>query len=68
MARLTFIGYRPRVLPRFWQYGLSDQKGYKIYMESNQPNQNYHEEENKKNILRMREVLATLPPFCKRFF
>lgn len=23
MARLTFIGYRPRVLPRFWQYGLS---------------------------------------------
>ena len=30
--------------------------------------QNYHEEENKKNILRMREVLSTLPPFCKRFF
>ncbi len=37
-------------------------------MESNQHNQNYHEEENKKNILRMREVLSTLPPFCKRFF
>ncbi len=31
-------------------------------------NQNYHEQENKKNILRMREVLAELPPFCKRFF
>ena len=31
-------------------------------------NQNYHEQENKKNILLMREVLATLPPFCKRFF
>ena len=30
--------------------------------------QNYHEEESKKNILRMREVLSTLPPFCKRFF
>lgn len=30
--------------------------------------QNYHEQENKKNILRMREVLATLPPFCKQFF
>lgn len=31
-------------------------------------NQNYHEQENKKNILQMREVLSTLPPFCKRFF
>lgn len=31
-------------------------------------NQNYHEQENKLNILRMREVLATLPPFCKQFF
>lgn len=30
--------------------------------------QNYHEQENKKNILQMREVLATLPPFCKQFF
>ena len=30
--------------------------------------QNYHEQENKKNILRMREVLSTLPPFCKQFF
>lgn len=31
-------------------------------------NQNYHEQENKKNILKMREVLSTLPPFCKQFF
>lgn len=31
-------------------------------------NQNYHEQENKKNILQMREILSTLPPFCKRFF
>ncbi|MGN1171197.1 MAG: tyrosine-type recombinase/integrase [Lachnospiraceae bacterium] len=31
-------------------------------------NQNYHDQENRKNILRMREVLATLPPFCKQFF
>jgi len=30
--------------------------------------QNYHEQENKKNILKMREVMASLPPFCKRFF
>ncbi|MCR4704876.1 MAG: tyrosine-type recombinase/integrase [Lachnospiraceae bacterium] len=29
---------------------------------------NYHDEQNKINILRMREVLATLPPFCKQFF
>lgn len=29
---------------------------------------NYHEEQNKKNILRMREVLSSLPPFCKQFF
>ena len=31
-------------------------------------NQNYHDQENRKNILRMREVLATLPHFCKQFF
>lgn len=31
-------------------------------------NQNYHDQETRKNILRMREVLATLPPFCKQFF
>ncbi|MBE5847679.1 MAG: integrase [Lachnospiraceae bacterium] len=29
---------------------------------------NYHDEQNKINIQRMREVLATLPPFCKQFF
>lgn len=29
---------------------------------------NYHDEQNKKNILKMREVLNTLPPFCKDFF
>lgn len=31
-------------------------------------NQNYHDQENRKNILRMREVLTTLPLFCKQFF
>lgn len=31
-------------------------------------NKNYHEEQNKQNILKMRAVLATLPPFCKQFF
>lgn len=37
-------------------------------MENQTPNQNYHEQEMKRNILQMREVLATLPPFCKQFF
>lgn len=29
---------------------------------------NYHDEQNKNNILKMREVLNTLPSFCKSFF
>lgn len=29
---------------------------------------NYHDQVNKENILKMREVLTTLPPFCKQFF
>lgn len=29
---------------------------------------NYHDEQNNINTLRMREVLDTLPPFCKQFF
>ena len=29
---------------------------------------NYHDEQNKNNILKMREVLDTLPGFCKTFF
>lgn len=29
---------------------------------------NYHEELNKKNVLALREVLTTLPPFCAQFF
>ncbi len=28
----------------------------------------YHEEQNRHNILRLREVLDTLPPFCKDYF
>ncbi len=31
-------------------------------------NDNYHDEQNKQNILKMRAVLNTLPPFCKSFF
>lgn len=31
-------------------------------------NANYHDEQNKKNILKMRAVLETLPPFCREFF
>lgn len=29
---------------------------------------NYHDELNKKNIIKLREVLSQLPPFCKQFF
>lgn len=29
---------------------------------------NYHDEQNNINTLRMREILSTLPPFCKQFF
>lgn len=29
---------------------------------------NYHDEQNRQNTIKMREVLATLPPFCKTFF
>lgn len=29
---------------------------------------NYHDEQNKNNILKLREVLTTLPEFCKVFF
>ncbi len=33
-----------------------------------QKTSNYHDEQNKKNILKIRSVLDTLPPFCKQFF
>ena len=29
---------------------------------------NYHEEQNKLNTVKMRNVLSELPPFCKQFF
>lgn len=29
---------------------------------------NYHDEQNNKNTMKMREVVATLPVFCKQFF
>ena len=29
---------------------------------------NYHEQENRENVMRMRQVLNDLPPFCKQFF
>lgn len=37
-------------------------------MENNSRQTNYHDELNKKNILHLRELLATLPPFCAQFF
>ena len=30
--------------------------------------ENYHDEQNKNNILKLRKVLDTLPPFCRDFF
>lgn len=30
--------------------------------------ENYHDEQNKENIVKLRAVLDTLPPFCKTFF
>ena len=36
-------------------------------MEKNK-NTNYHDELNKKNILHLRELLDTLPPFCAQYF
>lgn len=30
--------------------------------------QNYHEEQNKRNILKLRELLQDLPPFCRQYF
>ncbi len=30
--------------------------------------QNYHDEINKQNIRKLREILTTLPPFCRQFF
>ena len=29
---------------------------------------NYHDELNKQNIKKLREIMTTLPPFCKQFF
>ena len=31
-------------------------------------NENYHDAQNKQNILKLRAVLDTLPPFCQEFF
>ncbi len=31
-------------------------------------NTNYHEEQNRKNILKLREILNTLPAFCRSYF
>ncbi len=35
---------------------------------ANNKSVNYHEEQNKQNILKMRAVLDTLPAFCKEYF
>lgn len=35
-----------------------------VFMEQN----NYHDEINKQNIKKLREIISTLPPFCRQFF
>lgn len=37
-------------------------------MAANNKQENYHDEQNKQNILKMRSVLDTLPGFCRTFF
>lgn len=37
-------------------------------MPSDQKQQNYHEQQNRKNILHLRELLTSLPPFASKFF
>ena len=39
------------------------QKGMNIVEQNN-----YHDELNKQNIRKLREIITTLPPFCKQFF
>lgn len=34
----------------------------------NMEHNNYHDELNKQNIRKLREIMTTLPPFCKQFF
>ena len=34
----------------------------------NAKDQNYHDQQNISNVQKMREVIGTLPPFCKQFF
>ena len=31
-------------------------------------NTNYHEDIDKKNILKLRKMIENLPPFCRQFF
>jgi len=37
-------------------------------MARNQENVNYHDKKNIENTVKLREILATLPPFCRDFF
>lgn len=37
-------------------------------MAANNKNENYHDEQNKQNIIKLRNVLDTLPGFCRTFF
>lgn len=41
---------------------------WKVGLHTLEKNKNYHEEQNKINTLKMREVLTTLPSFCRQFF
>ena len=37
-------------------------------MTANNKNLNYHDQKNADNMIKLREIISTLPPFCKDFF
>ena len=57
MSRIVFS---PRTNEEIWKVGKNTLAGIK--------EENYHDEQNKNNILKLRKILDTLPSFCKDFF
>jgi site-specific recombinase XerD len=55
MLELIIFCRRPAAAGAYRRIGMENSK-------------NYHDEQNNINTMRMREVLGTLPPFCKQFF
>lgn len=57
MSRIVFL---PRSSEEIWKVGKNTLAVIK--------EENYHDEQNKNNILKLRKILDTLPSFCKDFF